>query len=70
MEKGKAYLSYEFGAKVYVSLAPPLKWSRAASSPLHTKARPENPYDGHTRKTVITDMERTMAMKSGRIAEG
>ena len=53
--KGKAHRPYEFGVKV--SVATTLKRSKGGQFALHTMALPGNPYDGHTLKDVIPDME-------------
>jgi len=54
--KGKAHAPYEFGVKV--SIATTLKRSKGGQFALHAMALPGNPYDGHTLKTVLPDMER------------
>ena len=53
--KGKAHRPYEFGVKV--SVATTLSRARGGQFVTHVKALPGNPYDGHTLKTVIPDME-------------
>jgi transposase, IS5 family len=53
--KGKAHMPYEFGVKV--SIATTLKHARGGQFALHAAALPGNPYDGHTLKTVIPDMQ-------------
>ncbi len=53
--KGKAHRPYEFGVKV--SVATPLYRSKGGQFVVHAKAMPGNPYDGHTLKTVIPEME-------------
>jgi transposase, IS5 family len=53
--KGKAHRPYEFGVKV--SVATTLSHARGGQFVAHVKALPGNPYDGHTLKTVIPDME-------------
>ena len=53
--KGKAHMPYEFGVKV--SVATTLHRSKGGQFALHAKALPGNPYDGHTLKGVIPDME-------------
>jgi IS5 family transposase len=53
--KGKAHRPYEFGVKV--SVATTLAHARGGQFVAHVKALPGNPYDGHTLKTVIPDME-------------
>jgi transposase, IS5 family len=53
--KGKAHRPYEFGVKV--SVATTLAHVKGGQFVTHAKALPGNPYDGHTLKTVIPDME-------------
>ncbi len=53
--KGKAHMPYEFGVKV--SLATTLHRSKGGQFAIHAAALPGNPYDGHTLKDVIPDME-------------
>jgi IS5 family transposase len=53
--KGKAHRPYEFGVKV--SVATTLTHAKGGQFVTHAKALPGNPYDGHTLKTVIPDME-------------
>jgi IS5 family transposase len=53
--KGKAHRPYEFGVKV--SVATTLAHANGGQFVTHVKALPGNPYDGHTLKTVIPDME-------------
>ena len=53
--KGKAHRPYEFGVKV--SVATTLAHARGGQFVTHVKALPGNPYDGHTLKTVIPEME-------------
>ena len=53
--KGKAHKPYEFGVKV--SVATTLRHSKGGQFALHAAALPGNPYDGHTLKDVIPDME-------------
>src|SRR6202030_2936747 len=53
--KGKAHRPYEFGVKV--SVATTLAHAKGGQFVTHAKAMPGNPYDGHTLKTVIPDME-------------
>jgi IS5 family transposase len=53
--KGKAHRPYEFGVKV--SVATTLSRAKGGQFVTHVKALPGNPYDGHTLKTVIPDME-------------
>jgi IS5 family transposase len=53
--KGKAHRPYEFGVKL--SVATNLAPAKGGQFVTHVKALPGNPYDGHTLKTVIPDME-------------
>ncbi|HTR15338.1 MAG TPA: IS5 family transposase [Roseiarcus sp.] len=53
--KGKAHRPYEFGVKV--SVATTLSHAKGGQFITHVKALPGNPYDGHTLKTVIPEME-------------
>jgi IS5 family transposase len=53
--KGKAHRPYEFGVKI--SVATTLAHARGGQFVTHVKALPGNPYDGHTLKTVIPEME-------------
>jgi len=53
--KGKAHRPYEFGVKV--SVATTLSRTKGGQFVAHVKARPGNPYDGHTLATVIPEME-------------
>jgi transposase, IS5 family len=53
--KGKAHMPYEFGVKV--SLATTLHRSKGGQFAIHAMALPGNPYDGHTLKDVIPDMQ-------------
>ena len=53
--KGNAHRPYEFGVKV--SVATTLAHAKGGQFVAHVKALPGNPYDGHTLKTVIPDME-------------
>jgi IS5 family transposase len=53
--KGKAHRPYEFGVKV--SVATTLAHAKGGQFVTHAMALPGNPYDGHTLKTVIPDME-------------
>jgi len=52
---GKPHRPYEFGVKV--SVATTLKHAKGGQFVAHVKSLPGNPYDGHTLKTVIPDME-------------
>ena len=53
--KGKAHRPYEFGVKV--SVATTLSHAKGGQFVTHVKSLPGNPYDGHTLKTVIPDIE-------------
>ena len=53
--KGKSHRPYEFGVKV--SLATTLHRSKGGQFIAHVKAMPGNPYDGHTLKTVLPEIE-------------
>ena len=53
--RGKAHRPYEFGVKV--SLATTLHRSKGGQFIAHVKALPGNPYDGHTLKTVLPEIE-------------
>ena len=53
--KGKAHRPYEFGVKV--SVATTQSHAKGGQFVTHVKVLPGNPYDGHTLKTVIPDME-------------
>lgn len=53
--KGKAHMPYEFGVKV--SLATTLHRSKGGQFAIHAMALPGNPYDGHTLKDVVPDMQ-------------
>ena len=53
--KGKAHRPYEFGVKT--SVATTLSHAKGGQFVTHVKTLPGNPYDGHTLKTVIPEME-------------
>jgi len=53
--KGKAHRPYEFGVKA--SVATPIRHAKGGQFAIHAKAMPGNPYDGHTLKTVIPEIE-------------
>ena len=63
--KGKAHAPYEFGVKV--SIATTLKRSKGGQFALHAMALPGNPYDGHTLKTILPHMERSIGSSIERI---
>jgi len=48
-------MPYEFGVKV--SVATTMKHAKGGQFALHAMALPGNPYDGHTLKQVIPDMQ-------------
>ena len=53
--KGKSHKPYEFGVKA--SIATTLKRCKGGQFAIHAKALPGWPYDGHTLKTVIPEIE-------------
>jgi IS5 family transposase len=53
--KGKAHAPYEFSVKA--SVVTTLHRSKGGQFAIHAAALPGNPYDGHTLKDVIPDME-------------
>ena len=55
MQLSLPHFPYEFGVKV--SVATTLAHAKGGQSVTHAKALSGNPYDGHTLKTVIPDME-------------
>ena len=63
--KGKAHRPYEFGVKV--SVATTLAHAKGGQFVTHVKALPGNPYDGHTLKTVIPDMQALIGNIIGRL---
>ena len=63
--KGKAHKPYEFGVKV--SIATTLNHSKGGQFIAHAKALPGNPYDGHTLKTVIPDIEKQVGANIERL---
>lgn len=63
--KGKAHRPYEFGVKV--SVATTLSHAKGGQFVAHVKALPGNPYDGHTLKTVIPDIEALLGAATQRI---
>ena len=63
--KGKAHRPYEFGVKV--SVAATLTRSKGGQFIAHVKALPGNPYDGHTLKTVIPEIETQIGANLARI---
>jgi transposase, IS5 family len=63
--KGKAHRPYEFGVKV--SVATTITPSRGGQFILHAKALPGAPYDGHTLKTVLPDIEATTGVMLKRV---
>src|SRR6266436_337872 len=63
--KGKARAPYEFGCKV--SIATPATKPKGGQFVLHAKALHGNPYDGHTLRPVIADLERLTGVETRRI---
>ena len=63
--KGKAHRPYEFGVKV--SVATTLARSKGGQFIAHVKAMPGNPYDGHTLKTVLPEIETQIGASLARI---
>ena len=63
--KGKAHRPYEFGVKL--SVATTLARSKGGQFIAHVKALPGNPYDGHTLKTVIPEIETQIGANLARI---
>jgi len=53
--KGKAHKPYEFGVKV--SIATTLNRCKGGQFAVHAKALPGRPYDGHTLKTILPEIE-------------
>ena len=53
--KGKSHRPYEFGVKT--SVATTLSHAKGGQFVTHVKTLPGNPYDGHTLKTIIPEME-------------
>lgn len=54
--KGKAHKPWEFGVKV--SIATTLNRCKGGQFAVHAKALPGRPYDGHTLKQVLPDIEK------------
>jgi IS5 family transposase len=63
--KGKARAPYEFGCKV--SIATPVTSPKGGQFVLHAKALHGNPFDGHTFRPVIADLERLTGVETRRI---
>jgi IS5 family transposase len=63
--KGKARAPYEFGCKV--SIATPVTSPKGGQFVLHAKALHGNPFDGHTLRPVIADLERLTGVETRRI---
>lgn len=53
--KGKSHKPYEFGVKA--SIATTLNRCKGGQFAIHAKTLPGKPYDGHTLKTIIPDIE-------------
>src|SRR5216684_1508385 len=63
--KGKARAPYEFGCKV--SVVTPVTSPKGGQFVLHAKALHGNPFDGHTLRPVIADLERVTGVETRRI---
>ena len=63
--KGKAHRPYEFGVKV--SVAATLARSKGGQFIAHVKTLPGNPYDGHTLKAVLPEIETQIGASLARI---
>lgn len=63
--KGKSHKPYEFGTKV--SIATTLNHSKGGQFIAHAKALPGNPYDGHTLKAIIPDIEQQIGSTINRL---
>jgi transposase, IS5 family len=63
--KGKARAPYEFGCKV--SIATPVTSPKGGQFVLHAKALHGNPFDGHTLRPVIADLEKLTGVETRRI---
>ena len=63
--KGKAHRPYEFGVKV--SVAATLARSKGGQFVAHVKTLPGNPYDGHTLKAVLPEIETQIGASLARI---
>ncbi len=63
--KGKPHRPYEFGVKV--SVATTLRASKGGQFVTHVKAMPGAPYDGHTLRVVIPEMEKQIGATIKRV---
>lgn len=63
--KGKARTPYEFGCKV--SVAVPVTRPKGGQFVLHAKALHGNPFDGHTLKQAVDDVEKNTGVEVRRI---
>jgi IS5 family transposase len=63
--KGKARAPYEFGCKV--SVATPVTQPKGGQFVLHSKALHGNPFDGHTLKGAIADIQKNTGIEVRRI---
>jgi IS5 family transposase len=63
--KGKARAPYEFGCKV--SIATPATKPRGGQFVLHAKALHGNPFDGHTLRPVVAELEALTGVETRRI---
>ncbi len=66
--KGKARTPYEFGCKV--SMATPITSPKGGQFVLHAKALHGNPFDGHTLKPAVSDIEKNTGLEVQRIHVG
>jgi IS5 family transposase len=63
--KGKARSPYEFGCKV--SVATPVTQPKGGQFVLHAQALHGNPFDGHTLRPVVADLEKLTGVEVKRI---
>lgn len=63
--KGKARAPYEFGCKV--PIATPITQPKGGQFVLHAKALHGNPFDGHTLKPAVSDIEKNTGLEVRRI---
>ena len=63
--KGKARAPYEFGCKV--SIATPVTSPKGGQFVLHAKALHGNPFDGHTLRSAVADVEANTGIEIKRI---
>ncbi len=63
--KGKAHAPDEFGCKV--SIVTPVTRPKGGQFVLHAKALHGNPFDGHTLRPMVVDMERLTGIEARRV---